>query len=207
MAGRLSALHCETGIPRNNPGSTATHAAVEGRDQRARLARGLRARRLMLTIIVAGRNDDYGKDFRARLFRSVLHNCDLLNTAAIEFEYILAEWNPLSDRPPLSEEFVARVPNARALIIPSEIHEKYSLNPEMPFHEMPAKNAALRRASGEVVIVTNADILFSEKLVERIARGSFSDDTLYRAHRIDVKSELSWQQIQDPANQLPSGEG
>jgi len=161
----------------------------------------------MLTIIVAGRNDDYGRNFRDRLFRTVLHNCRLLNGAAVDFEYILAEWNPLSDRPPLSEEFVSRVPNARAVIIPSEIHDKYSLNPQMPFHEMPAKNAALRRAAGEVVIITNADILFSETLVERIARGGFADDTLFRAHRIDVKPELSWQEIQDPANQLPSGEG
>jgi hypothetical protein len=161
----------------------------------------------MLTIIVAGRNDDYGKNFRARLFRSVLHNCRLLDEAGIHFEYILSEWNPLADRPPLSEEFVTKVPNARALIIPSGIHQKYSLNPRMPFHEMPAKNAAIRRALGDVVIVTNADILFSETLVERIGRGDFADDTLYRAHRIDVQSELSWHEIQDPANQLASGEG
>jgi len=161
----------------------------------------------MLTVIVAGRNDDYGKDFRDRLFRSVLHNCALLKAAGLDFEYILAEWNPLPNRAPLSEEFVARVPNARGLIIPSEIHDKYTLNPQMPFHEMPAKNAALRRAAGEVVIVTNADILFSEKLVERIGQGGFADDTLYRAHRIDVKSELSWEDIKNPANQLPSGEG
>ena len=49
----------------------------------------------MLTVIVAGRNDDYGKDFRSRLFRTALHNSALLNAAGIQFEYILAEWNPL----------------------------------------------------------------------------------------------------------------
>jgi hypothetical protein len=161
----------------------------------------------MLTVIVAGRNDDYGKDFRERLFRTALHNSRLLNRAGIDFEYLLAEWNPLPDRPPLSEEFVARVPNARAVIIPAEVHQIYSLNPQMPFHEMPAKNAALRRAKGDCVIVTNADILFSEGLVHRIAAGNFDANTLYRAHRIDVKPELDWNEIQDPANQLPSGEG
>ena len=131
----------------------------------------------MLTVIVAGRNDDYGKDFRERLFRTALHNSGLLHHAGIDFEYLLAEWNPLQDRPPLSEEFVARVPNARAVIVPPDIHKKYSLNPQMPFHEMAAKNAALRRADGDCVIVTNADILFSEALVQRIAAGNFAPDT------------------------------
>jgi hypothetical protein len=161
----------------------------------------------MLTIIVSGRNDDYGQDFRERLFRTALHNAALLSTAGIDFEYFLAEWNPLPDRPPLSEEFVSVVPNARAVIIPAAIHQTYTLNPEMPFHEMPAKNAALRRATGDVVIVTNADIMFSEALVNRISRGGWSHRCLYRAHRIDVKPELEWDEIQDPANQLPSGEG
>src|SRR5262249_28294296 len=124
-----------------------------------------------------------------------------------DFEYLLAEWNPLPDRPLLSEEFVHRVPNARAVIIPAEIHEKYSLNPRMPFHEMAAKNAALRRANGDVVLVTNADILFSDDIVRRIGQGNWAPDTLYRAHRIDVKPQLDWPEIQDPANQLSSGEG
>jgi hypothetical protein len=161
----------------------------------------------MITVIVAGRNDDYGKDFRERLFRTALHNSALLEAAGIRFEYMLAEWNPLPDRPPLSEEFVARVPNARAVIVPPEVHRQYTLNPRMTFHEMAAKNAALRRAAGEHVIVTNADILFSEEIVQRIAAGGWCPNTLYRAHRIDVKPDLTWSEIRNPANQLPSGEG
>ena len=49
----------------------------------------------MLSVIVAGRNDDYGKDFKERLFRTAFHNCGLLQAAGIDFEYILAEWNPV----------------------------------------------------------------------------------------------------------------
>jgi hypothetical protein len=161
----------------------------------------------MLTVIVSGRNDDYGGDFRQRLFRTTLHNSSRLYAAGIDFEYVLAEWNPLPDRPALSEEFVARTPRGRAVIVPPEVHRKYSLNPKMPFHEMAAKNAALRRARGELVIVTNADILFSDDLVRRVAAGGFAADTLYRAHRIDVKPELRWDEMQNPENQLSSGEG
>lgn len=161
----------------------------------------------MLTIIVSGRNDDYGQDFRGRLFQTALHNCALLSTAGVEFEYFLAEWNPRPDGPPLSEEFISTVPNARAVIIPADIHERYTLNPEIPFHEMPAKNAAIRRSKGDVVIVTNPDILFSESLVERIAEDDWNNRCLYRAHRIEVKPGLDWDQMKHPANQLPSGEG
>src|SRR5262245_12938199 len=161
----------------------------------------------MLTVIVAGRNDDYGKDFRSRLLRTALHNSALLNAAGIQFEYVLAEWNPLTDRPALAEEFVERTPNARAVIIPSEIHQKYSLNAQMPFHEMAAKNAALRRARGDVIVLTNADILFSEQLIERIAAGGWSVDVLSPAHRIDVNPDLPWREIKKPENQLASGEG
>ena len=64
----------------------------------------------MLTVIVAGRNDDYGKDFRERLFRTALHNSSLLRAAEIDFEYMLAEWNPLPDRPPLSRILLRLVP-------------------------------------------------------------------------------------------------
>ncbi len=42
---------------------------------------------------------------------------------------------------------------------------------------------------------------------EGLRRETFDANTLYRAHRIDVKPELDWNEIQDPANQLPSGEG
>jgi hypothetical protein len=161
----------------------------------------------MLTVIVAGRNDDYGKNFKQRLFRTAAHNAALLSDAGVEFEYLLAEWNPLPDRPLLSTEFVQRVPNARAVVIPECVHEGYTLNPQMPFHEMAAKNAALRRAQSEVLIVTNADILFSEELVDRIAAAGWAGDTLYRAHRIDVRPELHWNEIRNPQNQLASGEG
>jgi hypothetical protein len=161
----------------------------------------------MLTVIVSGRNDNYGGDFRERLFRTTLHNSARLYAAGIDFEYLLAEWNPIPGIPALSEEFVARIPRGRALIVPREVHQEYSLNSEMPFHEMAAKNAALRRARGSLVIVTNADILFSDELVLRVAAGDFTVDTLYRAHRIDVKPELRWDEMQNPENQLRSGEG
>jgi hypothetical protein len=161
----------------------------------------------MISIITAARNDDYGGNFRERFFRAAEHNAALLADAGIPFEYMLAEWNPLPDRPLLSEEFMRRIPEGRAIVIPPEIHAAYGLNPAMPFYEMPAKNSAIRRAAGEKLIVTNADVMFGEEIVDFLAGHDLAPRTLYRAHRVDVDPSLSWSEIKKPENQLLAGEG
>ena len=160
-----------------------------------------------VTIVVAGRNDDYGGNFRERLFRTAAHNEIVLAASGLEWEYLLVEWNPIAGKPTLSEEFVERVPKSRALIVPSAAHVAYSLHPGMPFHEMPAKNAGIRRAATPWIVVTNADVLFEPSLFVKLASGTLDARTLYRARRVDVRPELSWAEMQDPAAQLPSGEG
>jgi hypothetical protein len=161
----------------------------------------------LVTIVVAGRNDDYGGDFRARLFRTVAHNVQLLEQARLPFEYVLVEWNPLADRALLSEEFTQRVPSSRAIVVPAAVHEAYVPASAMPFHEMPAKNVGLRRAGAPWVIVTNADVLFGPETLTGLTAGTFDPRRLYRARRIDVPPSASWEEMQDPANHLQSGEG
>jgi hypothetical protein len=160
-----------------------------------------------VTIVVAGRNDDYGGDFRGRLFRTARHNISMLEQARLAWEYLLVEWNPLPDRPLLSEEFVKRVPCARALVVAPRIHDTYSLQRSMPFHEMPAKNAGLRRARSPWVIVTNADVLFGPDVLAGLAVGDLDPARLYRARRADVSPESSWYEMQSPQHHLLSGEG
>lgn len=160
-----------------------------------------------VAVVVAGRNDDYGGDFRARLLRTAAHNVELLGAAGFTWEYLLVEWNPLPDRPLLSAEFTERVPGSRALVVPAAAHDAYSMHPGMPFHEMPAKNAGIRRSAAPWVIVTNADILFHPEVLDRLRAGTLDPRTLYRARRVDVPPALTWTGMQDPARHLASGEG
>ncbi len=160
-----------------------------------------------LSVVVAARNDDYGAGFVDRCFRSVRHNSRLLDQLHLDFEYILCEWNPLPERPPLARAFTAAFPAARAVVIEPAIHHAYTLNPHMPFHEMPAKNAGIRRALGDWILVTNADILLDDALAARLAAGTLRPGIFYRAHRIDVPPHLEWPELKDPRHQLPSGEG
>lgn len=161
----------------------------------------------MITIVVTGRNDDYGGEFESRLLRTAHHNLRLLSAAGLPAEYLLCEWNPVPDRPPLARAFTAAFPRARALVVEPAIHQAYTLNPHMPFHEMAAKNAGIRRGRGHWILVTNADILLDESLAARLANGRLQPGVFYRAHRIDVPPHLEWPELKDPRHQLPSGEG
>ncbi len=161
----------------------------------------------MISIVLAGRNDDYGGRFRERLFRAALTNAQRLSAAGIAHEFLLVEWNPVEGQPWLAREFVTRVPRARALVVPPAVHAAWGMNPHMPFHEMPAKNAGIRRARGEAIIVTNADVIFGEPLIERLRAGAPRNGVLLRAHRIDVPPDCPLDALDDPAHWIESGEG
>jgi hypothetical protein len=160
-----------------------------------------------MSIVLTGRNDDYGGGFRQRLFRAASHNARLFDRAGVTAEFVLVEWNPRPGAPLLACEFVARLPRARAFVVAPQVHEAYSLNPFMAFHEMPAKNAGIRRAAGEWIVATNADVLFDDDLVARLAWEDRAPGTLYRARRIDVSPDVPWARRRDPAAHWPSGEG
>ena len=161
----------------------------------------------LVTIVVAGRNDDYGGNFRERLFRTAAHNAELFERAGLPFEYLLVEWNPLPDRELLSEEFVRRVSGGRAIVVSAGVHDTFAPNSTMPFHEMPAKNAGIHRARAPWIVVTNADVLFGPETVSGLANGRLDPRRLYRARRVDVPADATWEDMQDSRNHLQSGEG
>ena len=161
----------------------------------------------MISIVVSGRNDDYAGGFSERLFRTARYNSGLLRRVGVPHEWLLVEWNPVSGRPLLAERFVTDIPHARAVVVSPEVHARHVTNPHMPFDEMAAKNAGIRRARGDWTLVTNADILFGNDLVDRLRAGGFDDETLYRAHRVDVPADISDDDVETPGIELSSGEG
>jgi hypothetical protein len=52
----------------------------------------------------------------------------------------------------------------RFIEVPPEVHDRYRHAANLPLFQMIAKNAGIRRAQGRFILVTNADILFSEEL-------------------------------------------
>ena len=165
-----------------------------------------------LTIVVTGRNDNYGGDFNERFFTTLRFNHARLSERGVSLEVILVEWNPVPDRPYLSELLARECPDIassamRCFVVAPEYHAALTQNPQLGYLEFVAKNVGVRRASAPQVLVTNTDVLLGRKVVDVLAAGAVAAGTIYRAPRYDIKigadrSRLDWAALEDPANHV-----
>ena len=163
-----------------------------------------------VSIVLTGRNDDFGGDFNGRFFRALRFNHHELSKAGVSHEFVFVEWRPVEDRPLLSEvleeEFAALAPSQlRCYVVDPRYHDAYSLNPRLQFQEFLAKNVGIRRAHGLFILTTNTDIYFSRGIIERLGSRSLENRILYRAARCDLKSHIDvshvdWQVLEDSRN-------
>ncbi len=164
-----------------------------------------------LSIVVTGRNDQYGGDFNERFFTALRFNHGHLAARGVSCEVILVEWNPVPGRPLLadllSHEFATLPPGTlHRYVVAPEYHAAFTQNPQLAYLEYVAKNVGIRRASATFVLVTNTDVLLGRRVIDAIA-GGVPAGTLYRAPRYDIKlgidqSHLSWEALEDPANHV-----
>ena len=164
-----------------------------------------------LSIVVTGRHDNYGGDFNERFFTALRFNHQRLAERHVAFEVILVEWNPIPDRPTLSEVVARECPELggvlRRVVVPAEYHRALTQNPRIPYLEYPAKNVGLRRATGSFVLVSNTDILLGHHVVDVIASRRLRPGVVYRAPRYDIKLgadqlRIGWDALQNPANHI-----
>jgi hypothetical protein len=163
-----------------------------------------------LSIVLTGRNDNFGGDFNQRLFSALSYNHRLLSEAGVAYELVFVEWRPLRGRLLLADVMRERLPVIASRLITYEVDERYhdafSQNPRLQFHEFIAKNVGIRRALGSYILVTNTDIYLSRDIVNMIARQTLRPMVLYRATRLDMKSWLDGTNLDetvltDPRNQ------
>ncbi len=147
-----------------------------------------------LSIVAASRNDNHGGDMlrRMRIFLNGL--IQQTRRFEIPVELIIVEWNPPENRPLLSEVLPAPSSNDRLtiryIIVPPSIHHQYKRADVIPLFQMIAKNVGIRRASGQFVLCTNVDLLFSDGLFQFIRERQFHPHAFYRANRYDIPSSL-----------------
>ncbi|MFA4909460.1 MAG: hypothetical protein WC649_00210, partial [Desulfobacteria bacterium] len=112
----------------------------------------------------------------------------------LKAELIVVEWNPPTDRPPLFEALKWPEKNefctVRFIEVPPEIHNRFKYAHKLPLYQMFAKNVGIRRARGEFVLSTCADLLFSDELLRFLAKGNLRSDCLYRIDRCDVPEDV-----------------
>jgi hypothetical protein len=147
-----------------------------------------------LSIVIAGRNDNYGGDFRQRLDNCINWTYSQLTAHKISAELIFVNYNPLPTPAikdfihwPQSNGFV----KIRILTISADIHKNvvalYGVK-DVPVLEYIAKNAGIRRAKGDFILSMNPDILIDERLFENFA--NLSPQYYYRCNRFDFSGEV-----------------
>ncbi|MBM62146.1 MAG: hypothetical protein CL484_04260 [Acidobacteria bacterium] len=166
-----------------------------------------------LSIVVTGRNDDYGGQFARRFIRALTFNIEQLANQNLSAEILLVEWSPVPGRRLLAEEVLTFLPPwchkwFTSFIVDSRYQEALSLNPNLGYLEYIAKNVGIRRAKGHLILATNTDILFSSALISKMSAGQLIDGRVYRANRIDLKlgideSRLHNDLLDNPNNHVP----
>jgi len=137
-----------------------------------------------VSVVIIGRNDDYGQDFLTRINTFVRCLDHQVRAHADLWELVVVEWNPEPERQTLAEVIQPTLHLlVRVITVSPDLHATVGgASPVLEFH---AKNVGIRRARGEFVLVTNPDILFSPDLIDEIAQRKLRLDTVYRTDRYD----------------------
>lgn len=149
-----------------------------------------------LAMVVASRNDDHGGNPLQRTEMAVRRFIWQCENHKLHGEYIVVDWNPPPDRPPLGEVFrgwnlASEFCRVRVLRVPHEIHQAIPYSAKLPLFQMWAKNVGLRRAEAKFLVATNIDVLLSDHLMARIARAELSSKRMYRSDRFDLPNTYS----------------
>jgi hypothetical protein len=162
-----------------------------------------------LEIVISGRNDCYGgEDFHERMLTVAAFNHARLTEAGVPHRFTLVEWNPPEGRAPLIELLRERLPWwHRSYVVSRAWHEWYQENPRLQFMEFFAKNAGIRRATGDWILTTNSDVFLGREIVARLAEGRLTLGTLYRASRLDLdrampRDGVTWERLEDSRHLL-----
>jgi hypothetical protein len=156
----------------------------------------------MISIITTGRDDNHGVGFLDRLKSSIEHNISLLEKFNIEYEYIIAEWNPIRNYISENENFKEIFKNEKVknvIALPS-VSEKEGLSTSV-FFEYFAKNLGVRHAQYDNLLLINSDIILSEKCFEKmieVSKNGLSKEKFYRArHRAQYDNNFNVITIED----------
>jgi hypothetical protein len=157
-----------------------------------------------LSIVVTGRNDNYGAGFlkRAQNFLNKLGESLALVPLA-ELEIVCVDYAAPPGQKNLHEIF--ELPEAlrgrvRFVIVPSRFHEEF--HAPVGFLEYVAKNIGIYRSRGEFVAAMNPDSLLSYHFLENCANRAFNPGVFYVSHRVMMQENeqetTEFQKINEP---------
>jgi hypothetical protein len=140
---------------------------------------------LKLSIVMCASNESYGGNFLGRMQQCVNTIFEGAAKHGLDGELVVVEWGPPLDRPTLDKAINwtgASIPT-RIIRVPKTLVEAIPNPHQVKFFEPWAKNVGIRRAKGDWVLTTNADILFSDAMMDVLAGGYFNPKFFFRANQ------------------------
>lgn len=134
-----------------------------------------------ISIIVVGRNDNYGGDFSLRLKTTMDWNLKQLPGA----ELIYIEWNRIKEKASDCDWIEKRYPNVKCFTISNEVHQKITNNQKMPVMEYFAKNIGMRKATREWLLMINGDCLIGLDVTKNITK--LNENYVYATNYVSFK--------------------
>ena len=152
-----------------------------------------------VSFVTYGRNDAYTPSYVRRVNRAMACLARQLESAGIDGEIIIADWNPPAGRPHLID--ILDVPSRlrhvsiRGIVVEPEHHLAFAGAAERAIHAGEAANVGLRRARGRFVTPKASDTFFSPQAIAMLARRDLDEGTMYRIDRHDIvaEDEAIWQ--------------
>lgn len=155
-----------------------------------------------LSIITHSRNDNYEGNSLLRLQTTVDNLILQAKKYNLNAELIIVDWNPPHDKPLLKDVLVFKNGTSplkiRFIVVPPQIHKSYKAYSSINILPVVAVNVGIRRAKGQFIWPTNADLLFSNELIEFLALEKMDKDKFYRVFRYSVNENvLSCNSLED----------
>lgn len=139
---------------------------------------------MYVSFVITGRNDGYGRNFIERLVTSTTVLTNLIKKYNLDAEVVVVDYNPVPLTDPLSN-FIP--PGVRTITVQHNTHRMLENPQGIQVYEFVGKNAAIRRSDAEFICCTNADIIFSEGLIEELAKKQLEQGYFYRCNRRDLE--------------------
>lgn len=146
-----------------------------------------------LSIVLGGRDDNYGENFIERLHQALSTNLKLLDESNLEYEMIVVDYNPVDENylheNSLLKECLSHK-KVKNIVVDNSVLLEENLSPKT-YYEYFAKNAGIRVSSGEFIFVTNSDILLTKDLISKIQEELSNEDKDNYFYRVRYRGDIS----------------
>jgi hypothetical protein len=140
------------------------------------------------------RNDDHGGGFLQRLQKGLDNLFRLSALFALDAEVVLVEWNNPVSALGLQDaiDWSQITLPVRIIRVPNSLHDSIPESGNSPIFVCWGWNVGIRRAQSSFILVSTADILYSESMISFLAKNQLDENCFYGAirHNIDDSEKV-----------------